>query len=339
MTASAAPVQGRGSWRLLALGLFMFVFAWRVPQIRLMLPIEQTTLLLVPLIATCAILGWRQGGSIWAAIVGVALSCLFLLQNGGGPDSSYRWMAQGWTLLLAASFGLVSIFAPTEPFFPRALAALGVATSIGFAVVLLSPSGPARVATTMTAELNRRRDEGITSLREAQKQPGVQEAVAKSPTWQSVFEENERQIEAIPAWSAALLPALLALESLVAMALAWLLHHRSGGRAIGPAFGKLKGFTFNDQLIWGVAVGASIYLLPAFQDGRTAGLNILVFFGALYVIRGLGVLAWMRRGRLQTWLLIGVAIVSPLVIPAIAFGLGLGDTWLDWRTRLQPKAS
>ena len=337
MTSSAAPVQGRGSWRLLALALFLFVFAWRVPQLRLMLPIEQTTLLLVPIVTVCAILGWRQGANLLMAVAGIALSAMLLLQGRGAAESSYLLMAQGWVLLLAASFGLVSIFAPSERFLARALGALGIATAIGFSLVLLSPGGPGRVRTIVSAELNRRRDEGITSLREAQEQPGIKEAVAKSPALQSVYDVNERQIESIPAWSAALLPALLALESLMALALGWALYQRLGTVPIGPALGPLRDFRFNDQLIWGVAVGASIYLLPAFSEGKNAGLNLLVFFGALYVIRGLGVLAWMRRGRVQTWILIGVAIIAPPIIPAIAFGLGLGDTWLDWRTRLQPR--
>lgn len=337
MTASAAPVESRGSWRLLALGLFLFVFAWRVPQLRLMLPIEQTTLLLVPIVTVCAILGWRQGASLWFALAGLTLSALVLFQTGGTADNSYLWMAQGWVMLLAASFGLVSIFAPSERFLARALGSLAIATAIGFSLVLLSPGGPGRVRNIVSAELNRRRDEGITSLREAQEQPGIKEAVEKSPALQSVYDVNEQQIEAIPAWSAPLLPALLALESLLALALGWSLYQRLGKVPIGPALGRLKDFRFNDQLIWGVAVGASIYLLPAFHDGKSAGLNLLVFFGALYVVRGLGILAWMRRGRVQTWILIGVAIMAPPIIPAIAFGLGLGDTWLDWRTRLQPR--
>ena len=339
MTASAAPVENRGSWRLLALGLFVFLFAWRVPQLRLMLPIEQTTLLLVPMVAVCAIVGWRHGGNVWLAVGAIVLSLALLFLGGATPASSYHWMVQGWVLLLSASFGLVSIFAPAEPFFPRALGAIGVATAIAFSLVLLSSGGPARVGSVISAELNRRRDEGITALREAQEQPGVKQAVEKYPALGSVYDSNEAQIEAIPAWSAPLLPALLALESLIAMALAWALYHRTGGRAVGPLLSRLRNFTFNDQLIWGVAVGASIYLLPSFTDGKSAGLNLLVFFGALYVVRGLGVLAWMRRGRAQTWILIGIAIVAPPVIPAIAFGLGLGDTWLDWRTRLQPRAS
>ena len=61
--------------------------------------------------------------------------------------------------------------------------------------------------------------------------------------------------------------------------------------------GPLTEFRFNDQLIWALAVGLTLSLLPAFSDGRNAGFNLLLFFGALYAVRGLGVLAWISKGR------------------------------------------
>jgi hypothetical protein len=107
---------------------------------------------------------------------------------------------------------------------------------------------------------------------------------------------------------------------------------------IGPALGKLRDFRFNDQLVWGVAVGASIFLLPSFAEGKDAGLNLLLFFGALYLLRGAGILAWMSRTRALTFMLVALTVVAWPLIAALAFGLGLGDTWLDLRTRAQAKS-
>jgi hypothetical protein len=107
--------------------------------------------------------------------------------------------------------------------------------------------------------------------------------------------------------------------------------------SIGPPLGKLRDFRFNDQLVWGVAVGASIYLLPAFSEGRNAGLNLLVFFGALYTLRGMGILAWISRTRAVAFMLIALAVLALPIATALAFGLGLGDTWLDLRTKAQAK--
>ena len=158
-----------------------------------------------------------------------------------------------------------------------------------------------------------------------------------SPRFQRLTRDSEAQLGAIPKWSAMLMPALLALESLAALALGWSFYHRMSDVAIGPALGELKNFRFNDQLVWGVAVGASIYLLKAFDEGKTAGLNLLIFFGFLYVLRGMGILAWMSRGRAMKFMLVIAAIVAWQIMTPLAFLIGLGDTWLDWRSRVQAK--
>jgi hypothetical protein len=68
-----------------------------------------------------------------------------------------------------------------------------------------------------------------------------------------------------------------------------------------------------------------------------------VFFAALYAIRGLGVLsAFLPRGGLPLAAAIGfvflwipllrqLAAVGFMVMVIAAIGLGLGDTWADWR--------
>jgi hypothetical protein len=270
----------------------------------------------------------------------VAVAATALLSPAGPPDSPYNWLARGWALLLAASFGLVSIIAATEAFFPRALSALAVAISLGFALVLVSPGGPTRISNSMATEFNRRNDQSIASLRQVSSAPGWKEVVGDSPALRRLTEESEAQLASIPKWSSILVPALLALESLAAMALGWALFQRMSNVPIGPPLGKLREFRFNDQLIWGVAVGASIFLLPAFSEGRNAGLNLLVFFGFLYTLRGVGILAWMSkmsRTRAVGFMIIVLALLAWPIVTALAFGLGLGDTWLDLRTKAQAK--
>lgn len=338
MTATAAaPAPVRGSWRRLAIGLGAFLFAPLVPALRALMPIEQTPMLLVAMVAVCSIVAWKNGGRMVLAILWIGIAGFVLLSPAGPPDSPYNWLARGWTLLLAASFGLVSIVAATEHFFPRALSALAVASALGFALVLVSPGGPTRIANAMASEFNRRNDQSIASLREVSGQPGWKEVVDGSPALQKLTEESEAQLTAIPKWSSMLVPALLALESLAAMGLGWALFHRMSRVAIGPQLGRLRDFRFNDQLVWGVAVGASIFLLPAFAEGKNAGLNILLFFGILYTVRGMGILAWMSRTRVMTFMLFALALIAWPLVAALAFGLGLGDTWLDLRTRAQAK--
>jgi hypothetical protein len=247
---------------------------------------------------------------------------------------------------------MVSLFGTTRPFISRALSTLAVAAGLAFVLILLSPGGPTRVAGTMAAEYERRNDQSIAQIRLGASTQPWKGKVDSSPAIQRLNEMAEEQLRDIPTWSSLLVPALLALESLVALALAWALYHRLNGTPIGPPLGRLRDFRFNDQLVWGVAVGASIYLLPAFVEAKNAGLNILVFFGSLYVLRGLGILGWISKGRVGRLLFAIVGsfiiavmladalgfLISPLFpIAALAFVLGLGDTWLDWRAMIQPK--
>jgi hypothetical protein len=79
-------------------------------------------------------------------------------------------------------------------------------------------------------------------------------------------------------------------------------------------------------------------LIPSVALVRAVGANLLVFFGALYTIRGVGVFMWMwAPGRLATALLVIVALLFWNVLGVMALGLGVGDTWLDWRSRAKVK--
>lgn len=367
MSASVAPGRSKGSWgRVLALIAFLAVPL--IPQMRVIFPIEQTLMLLVALTASCMIVGWRQGGKLSLALIWLLLALGLIVWPAAPPDaeygslqrmwvfsgmSGYNSLARGWTLLLAASFGLVSLFGPGQAFISRALATLGLAAGLGFAIVFLFPGGPKRIGSTMTQEFARRNDESINQLRVGAATEPWKDQVDKSPAIRRLNDMTEEQLLDIPKWSSRLVAAVLGLESLAAMALAWSLYHRLSSVRIGPMLGRLRDFRFNDQLVWGVAVGASVYLVPAFSEAKGAGLNILAFFGSLYVLRGLGILGWISKGRIGrlTMAIVGSFIfvvviadilgflVSPVLpIAALAFTLGLGDTWVDWRTLLQPKA-
>ncbi len=98
--------------------------------------------------------------------------------------------------------------------------------------------------------------------------------------------------------------------------------------------------------MWGLIVGLTTILVPDPFDAARASVRILlVFFGTLYAVRGLGVLSWfMAPGSLGVALTIGaVLLFAPVlqVFAALAFlflavaaiALGLGDTWADWRGR------
>jgi hypothetical protein len=152
-------------------------------------------------------------------------------------------------------------------------------------------------------------------------------------------------LAALPVPAAVVAPALLGLESLAALALAWSLYHRVGRARVGLPLGPLAGFRFNDQLVWGAAVGATLVVVPSAAALRPLGINLLVFFGALYALRGLGVLTWWAAGWRARLGALGAVLAAALLVPlvgvtlplaallAAALALGLGDTVGGWRAR------
>jgi len=322
--AVTKPPAGK-SWRRLAFVLAAFVLLpLATSQLQLVIPILETYLLLVPIIAVCAVIGWIGGGKPWLAIAWVSLAAWILIAPLGKSGSPYEAMARGWALLLAGSFGLMSLWSATTPFIVRALGALGVAMGTAFVLAISTPGGIDRYEKVSAAEFSARGTSVLALLHAEGQSPLFRSYASKTP-------ELDDLLEGIEA-----LPALVALESLASLALGWAVYTRLTPNHIGPPLSPLRDFRFSDQLVWGVAVGATMLLLPPFEEGRNAGLNLLVFFGALYFIRGMGVVAWISRRR--SILIASVLIfffVPPLLIFLVAavVGIGLGDTWLDWRKR------
>jgi hypothetical protein len=329
MAEAATTATKTQSWRPLLWGLAAFLLVPSLPFFEALIPIQQTLLLLVPVVAACSIVGWKLGGRAALAVIWIALSVWMLLQPAGAPGTQYDPMARGWAILLAASFGLVSLWSTTMPFFSRALVAVSLAIAVGFLIALSWPSGIARFQHAAGEEMTRRISATIEKLQEGMNTPEWREVSARMPALDTWNDDSETMMRAMPARAASLLPALLALESLAALALGWGLYRRLSRVQIGPALSPLTEFRFNDQLVWGLAVGATL-CLPAFEEGKNAGYNLLLFFGALYLIRGTGILAWMARGR---YALVVVLSFIPQVFIIVTLALGLGDTWLDLRKR------
>jgi hypothetical protein len=317
-----------------ALGLF-------AAGARVLIPVEQPLLLLVPAMAVCTVLGWRHGGRLMIALAWVLLAGWMLSRatSGGGASTSYDLLARGWALLLAASFGVVSLLGARRPFFTRALSAVGVAVAIAVLAIAVGSASPMRVARVMERELSRRVESSLGPWRAHTTEPAWQRFAARSPELAARADETAALLERIPAVGAAAGPALLGLESLLMLALAYVGYHRVSRVRIGPVLAPLREFRFNDQLVWGLVVGSTLALLPTLAEWRAGGINLLLFFGALYALRGLGVLTWWAPEWAAVAALVGLLLLVPLLGPApllttlfvLTLGLGLGDTWRDWR--------
>ena len=351
MTASAAPAPARveRGWFKLFLAILAFVVVPQIPPFSALLPVEHTIVLLVPAIAACFVVGWWAGGRLPLALIFVALAAYLIVQQPAAP-SVFANLQRGWSLLLAGAFGLVCLFGMRRMLFGRALAAMTVSLVLALVMSTLGPVNGAEVHKALATELAHRNAgfmHTVDSVLDAHSEEW-NAMVKKVPQLAQTPAETERQLAVVSSAGAGLYPSFLLLESLVALAIAWTTYHRLGRTRLGPPLAPLREFRFNDQFVWGLIVGLIILFLPMLSRFERFGENLLVFFGALYAVRGLGVLSWfLAPGALAVMATVGfvmlwapflnaVAGVGFLLLAIAAFGLGLGDTWADWRNRARP---
>ena len=334
MTVEGASAPRELGWRGPILALLALTILPITP-LRVVTPIEQSIMLLVPALAACALVAWWSGGRAGLALVWVALAAWTLSRPVGGDSAHFDVLARGWSLLVAACFGLVCCLGRARTFFVRALTAVTISLAIALAVVAATRT--ADVRDVVLTELTGRSREATTAFQAAlSTNPRWSDLTARDPAAADAATTILDLIEAGAIRGAQVFPALLGLESLVILALAWALFHRLSRVRIGAPLAPLREFRFNDQLVWGVLLAITILLLPTLAMVRAAGWNLLLFFGGLYAVRGFGVLAWfLAPGRFALPLIVLLLFMFP-PLGALAFGLGLGDTWLDWRNRARP---
>ena len=344
-------VEPRRGWKKLILALIALFF---VPAfaLRAMLPIDETMLLFVPAMAACSLVGWWAGGRASAALLWVGLA----VAVAGPRDSSsdvFSTLVHGWTLLVAGAFGLTCLLGGRRPFFTKALLALVAAFAVALLMSLFGPVTLSRASQAVAAEFVRRNDEALAVLNTTISQNATQwrEMTTKFPSLATFPADAAKNLSTLSAAGRLAFPALLSLESLAALALAWATYHRLSRRRLAAPLAPLREFRFSDQLVWGLIIGLVILLFPNLANLRGFGLNLVVFFGALYAVRGLAVLAWfMKPGALAVSFVVGfVMLLAPflsvfavlgfLMLGVTALGLGVGDTWADWRGRARSTLS
>lgn len=305
------PRRERG-W-LRAAGLFFVAY---------MVPIAQAPVLIAVLFLELAlVLGTRKSRTLLA----VGLALVFVLPWSAWDGMSY--LERAWGLMLGAWFAGLTVWRPTERFTTRALGAVGGAAASVAVFVAVRPNawgileqavvGRLSAGATATYELLQTM-EGGKSIPQAY----VAAMDGMMHTMQTVF------------------PAMLALGSFAAMGVAWWLYERVA-RDDDSGLGPLRDFRFNDHLVW-IFVGGLVLTVAhvAAQWGVVlgrVGSNALVFMGVLYALRGVAVVLFLSSGAAFGWVvLLGLlaALIYPPIVLAGATVIGLGDTWLDIRSRV-----
>ncbi len=340
MTEPTAPASRRGWWWL-GLALIAYSIASDLPIAQTLLPVHRPFALLLPLLAACAMVGWWRGGSVAMAAVTV-VGAVWSVWNLARTGVSSEVLSAGWSVLAAGCFGLSLMAARSQWFLGKGVVAVLSALLVSALLVVLTPSGVTAFGKAVDTTLAARGTADLQNWRVARSQMSRPGTTRSDSATVAVLDRFEQNVASLPQLARLVQPSALALQTLVAMAIAWALFHRFSRTRLGEELGRLRDFRFNDQWIWSVIVGLVLALLPALASLRPLGINLLVFFGALYALRGAAVLAWfLRPGRSLLGLLVGVALLLLLRDgAAIALGLvGLGDTWADWRRRIRPAVS
>lgn len=297
---------GRPGLRGLALLAGCLVLSVGSPVLPVLLPLALFGLLL-------------PGVPVRSVVIGAVLLALVLLGGGGGglPD-----VDRGWSLMVAGGFVAATLAGPGRSFMERAL--IGLLVGAGWAGVVLAGSGG---WPTLEALVGARIDAGMAATLEL------------TEGWQgggAGFREAAQRTAEV---QRLLFPAQAGIATLLGLGGAWWLHLQVSGDAEGrrsAGVGRLEEFRFPDPMIWILIAGLALALVFGWGEGwGRAGANLVVFMGALFALRGAGVLLYIWGGL--SWLrglllVVGMVVAAPVVL-AGTMAVGIGDAWLDLRAR------
>jgi hypothetical protein len=261
-----------------------------------------------------------------------------------GPATRAQWGVAA----LAAALGAVSLAIPGASRVDAALGAYVVLVSAAFiCTAVLAPTGALRMAIRATLL----GAAGTLLLVAALWGPGSWTELA----WQAAHEVRSafmHQLVDVPIDGmivdgvvqavSSTLPAMVLLETLAGLTLAWQLHVRIAAQPLGPPLTPFREFRLGDQWIWGLVGAITIWLVPGLTGFRVAALNLLVVLAMLYLLRGAAIVvafaaaAGISAGALVFWTAVAAIFAVPLllIVPSL-WTLGMTDTWLQFRRRLQ----
>ncbi|HYW49601.1 MAG TPA: hypothetical protein VE861_03290, partial [Gemmatimonadaceae bacterium] len=244
MTQPATTAPRRGSWWL-GLALFAFVVASKLPVAQTLLPVHQPLVLLVPMLATCAIVGWWRGGSLplAAATIGATVWMLWKAAHGSVGSAT---LSAGWSVMAASCLGLALLSARSKWFLGKGVVAVLAALVLAALLVVMTPSGTASMNRTVTSVLEGRGNMDLESWRLARAGMVRSNPARGDSATTGMLDRMEQQVSALPRLAQQVLPSMLALQTLAAMALAWALFHRLSRVRLGDPLARLREFRFND---------------------------------------------------------------------------------------------
>jgi hypothetical protein len=301
----AAARGGRGGGR--AVGLLVVVFATSI--------VQPTVLVALPLLVMMALGAPRGAMATFVAILATLVAI-------AGPRDGLWYVERAWALSVGGAFAALSLVRPAWRVTSRAIASIVGASAVFTGFLVPRSSGWAALDWTVSDRLRG----GFATWVDAM--AVLRDGQAPSPAlvgaiWRTV----EAQVHVFP--------ALLALETVAALGLAWWLCERLARGGGDGGLGPVAQFRFNDQLVWVMILGLVLLSVRLGDGAARVGANLAVFMAGLYALRGFAVGLGVSGGISlfgYAMIALGLVFMAPAVI-AFAVLLGVADTWLDLRTR------
>ncbi|MBI1966655.1 MAG: DUF2232 domain-containing protein [Gemmatimonadetes bacterium] len=146
------------------------------------------------------------------------------------------------------------------------------------------------------------------------------------------------------AFTSATIPGMLALQAIAGLALAWQWHVHVSDQPLGEGIAPFRQFRFGDQWVWGLVAAVTIWAVPKLAGLKAIALNLAVVLGALYLLRGAAIVTVFAAavGVSPAALVAGAVLAAVLAVPLLflipgLWTLGVTDTWLEFRRRLEER--
>lgn len=308
---STETTASGGEWKRAAL-LFLAVVILSVAPAGL--------LVAVPLLVLIGLRGVRSLPHFVATVVAMT----FLLF--GARDGMW-YVYRGWALMIGGMFAALTIGVPSWRLTSKLVASVGATMAVWFGILGFRSEAWATLDWTVGDQLRAGYATAMQAMLVLRDGEPIPPALASG-----LYQTIEIQTS--------MYPAMLALESLAALGVAWWLYVRlvhPGTDGLAP-FGS---FRFNDHLIWLMVAGLMLMVMPGDGGMRRIGANVAAFMAGLYAFRGGAVVAFVSGGisLLGTVLIVGAFLLAAPFLLGFALFLGIADTWLDLRARVAQTAA
>jgi hypothetical protein len=277
--------------------------------------VHPAVLIAVPLLVLLGAHGLRGV----APMVGFVLATVVVA---AGSRDGIWYAERAWAVLIGGGFLALTMAAPRWSISSRALVAVAASLAIAAGILALRTDAWAAIDSAVSVGARVSVEETIARL-------SALTGEAPAPQWVTVL---ERAAET----QAALFPAMIAIASMSALAVAWWIRTRlvgEGDQGLAP----LREFRFNDHLVWLLIAGLLLLFVQWGEAFARLGSNALVFMAALYVLRGAAVFVFLSGGLSvlgYALMLVGLLVAAPVFV-SMAMLIGVGDTWLDLRSRVR----